>query len=92
MGTSEFLKSLVQAFLKRQETTAHKSAKAEILASTGAMLLYMKVLHRLFKINLEIGNLINGGNDVRLLPTRWWGIWLPTPVADTYPRQQLFIF
>ena len=71
MVTSEFLKSLAQAFLKRQEATAHNNAKAEILASAGAMLLYMKVLHRLFKINLEIDNLINGGNDVRLLPTRW---------------------
>ena len=45
-----------------------------MLASAGAYLLYIKALLQICKINLEIDNPINGGNDVRLLPTRWWDL------------------
>ena len=60
LGTSETLKSLVQAFLKRQEATEQKNAKVEMLASAGAMLLYIMLLHRLFQTILESDNSING--------------------------------
>jgi len=49
-----------------------KNAKAEMLASAGAYLLYIKVLLRIFKINLDIDNPINGGNNVWPLAPRWW--------------------
>ena len=80
MSTSEFLKSLVQAFLKRQEATEPKYAKVEMLASAGAYLLYIMLLHRLFQINLESDNPINGGNNGRLFSLRTGEIWLPTPM------------
>ena len=43
-----------------------------MLASAGAYLLYIKAILRVFKVNLEIDNPINGGNNVWPLAPRWW--------------------